>query len=471
MEAQSLTRLLQPRSVAVVGAKRANDYRWLRCVSTFQGPVYSVNIDRNEIPGIEALGVRNYTSLLEIPGPVDYVIISIPREVAPLVVRDCIRKGVGGAMLFTSGFSETSTDKGRELERTIREMASEARLPLVGPNCMGIFNPRIGLRNFPELYAGESGPVGFLSQSGTHGYNFALMGNLHGIKLSLLVSYGNAVILDSPDYLSYLRDDPETSIIGMYIEGVRDGRRLFNLLKEVTPHKPVVIWKGGQTEAGTRATASHTGSLAESMLIWRAVMRQTGAIEVDSLEEMVDTIKALLYVQPTSRDGAALISMTGGQSVVTTDAFAKVGLQVPMLTNRSYERLSQFFNIVGGSYRNPIDMGSNWEAGEQTSEILEILEADPHIDLIAFELSLNMLFRRLETSPSFRAFLLDMLISHKRRTRKTFLAIVTPSYVPEVEEELKRTLLAEGIPSFPTFQRAAKALQNLITYHRFLAEQ
>ncbi|HSF34124.1 MAG TPA: CoA-binding protein [Candidatus Tectomicrobia bacterium] len=471
MDAHRLTRLLKPRSVAVVGAKKANDYRWLRCVSTFQGPVYSVNIDPHETAGIEALGVRNYQRLLDIPGAVDYVIVSVPREVTPIVLRDCIAKGVAGAMLFTSGFAETGTEKGRELEATITRLAREADLPLVGPNCMGIFNPQIGLRNFPELYSGESGPIGFLSQSGTHGYNFALMGYLNGIKVSKLISYGNAVILDSPDYLEYLRDDPDTSIIGMYIEGVRQGHRLFRLLQELTPRKPVVIWKGGQTEPGTRATASHTGSLAESMVIWRAVMRQTGAIEVDSLEEMVDTIKALLYVPPTRRDRVALISMTGGQSVVTTDAFAKAGLQVPTLTQRSYERLGRFFNIVGGSYRNPIDMGSNWEAGERTSEILAVLEDDPQVDIIAFELSLNMLFRRMETNPAFRTFLLDMLISHRRRTHKPFLAIVTPSYVPEAEEELKRLLLAEAIPSFPTFQRAAKALQGCIGYQRFVTAE
>jgi acyl-CoA synthetase (NDP forming) len=470
MDAHRLTRLLNPRSVAVVGAKKANDYRWLRCVSTFQGPVYSVNIDANETAGIEALGIRNYQRLVDIPGPVDYVIVSVPREVVPIVLRDCIAKGAGGAMLFTSGFSETDTEKGRELERTIAQMARDAKLPLIGPNCMGVFHPKIGLRNFPELYAGESGPVGFLSQSGTHAYNFALMGSLNGIRVSKLISYGNAVILDSPDYLEYLRDDPETALIGMYIEGVRDGRRLFACLRELTPYKPVVLWKGGQTEPGTRATASHTGSLAESMLIWRAVMRQTGVIEADSLEEMLDTIKALLFVPPTCQDRVALISMTGGQSVVTTDAFANAGLRVPTLSAPSYTRLERFFNVVGGSYRNPIDMGSNWEAGQQTREIMDILEDEPLIDIIAVELSLNMLFRRLEAHPSFRSFLLDMLISHKRRTRKPFLAIVTPSYVPEAEEELKQSLLAEGIPSFPTFHRAAKALQGCIGYQRFVAD-
>jgi acyl-CoA synthetase (NDP forming) len=184
----------------------------------------------------------------------------------------------------------------------------------------------------------------------------------------------------------------------------------------------------------------------------------------------MDTVAALLYVQPTVQDRVALISMTGGQSVVTTDAFAKTGLQVPTLSAGSYERLAAFFNIVGGSYRNPIDMGSNWEAGEQTTAILDILEDDPRIDIIAFEISLNMLFRRMETNPSFRSFLLDMLVSHQRRTRKPFLAIVTPSYVPDVEVELKEALRTAGIASFPTFQRAARALRNRLDYQRFVAD-
>ena len=190
----------------------------------------------------------------------------------------------------------------------------------------------------------------------------------------------------------------------------------------------MVLWKGGQTEPGTRATASHTGSLAESMAVWRGVMRQTGTIEVDSLEEMMDTIQVLLYVKPTVQDRVGLISMTGGQSVVTTDAFAKSGLQVPVLADDSYVRLGEFFNIVGGSYRNPIDMGSNWEVGDRTGEILKVLEDDATVDVIAFELSLNLLFRRMDSNPAFRDFLLDTLIAHQRRTRKPFLAIVTPSY-------------------------------------------
>ena len=216
-----------------------------------------------------------------------------------------------------------------------------------------------------------------------------------------------------------------------------------------------------------RARSTPSRSMAESMVIWRAVMRQTGAIEVDNLEEMVDSIKALLYVPFTRHNRVALISMTGGQSVVTTDAFAKAGLQVPTLSEQSYARLGSFFNIVGGSYRNPIDMGSNWETGEQTSEILEILEDDPQVDIIAVELSLNLLFRRMEANPPFRDFLLDLLTSHKRHTHKPFLALVTPSYVPDAEEEASSAYDHRGDPSFPPFNAQRRHYRAALAINAF----
>lgn len=267
---KSFDRFLNPKTVAVVGAKKLNDYFWLRNTGTLKGNVYSVNIDPAEIEGIEALGFKNYMNVSDIPGEVDYVIVSVPREIAPIILKDCVKKKVGGVTLFTSGFSETGTPEGKKLEETVTQIAKEGGLNLVGPNCMGVFNPKLGLRNFESQYHGETGPVGFLSQSGTHGINFSVVGYVNGIKISKMISYGNAVILDNPDYLEYLMHDDQTKIIGMYVEGLKNGRRFFKLLKEVTRVKPVVIWKGGETEAGQRATSSHTGSLAESSVVWVA---------------------------------------------------------------------------------------------------------------------------------------------------------------------------------------------------------
>ena len=201
---ENLHRALHPRAVAVVGARRVDDYMWLRNLSTFTGPVYSVNIDPNEIPGIEALGFKNYARLTDIPEPVDFVVVAVPRRAAPIVLRDAIAKGVAGVSMFTAGFAETAEEEGRQLQQTITTLAREANLALIGPNCMGVYHPKLGIRNNAEQPSGVAGNVGFLSQSGTHAINFSLYGSSQGLKISKAISYGNAVVLDSPHLLEYL---------------------------------------------------------------------------------------------------------------------------------------------------------------------------------------------------------------------------------------------------------------------------
>src|SRR5260221_420284 len=262
-----LERAFNPKAVAVIGDKRANNYMWLRGQSTFTGKVYSVQIDERELPNIAALGVPNYPSLAAIPDEIDYVMTAVPRQIAPRIAKDCADKKVGGVMFFTSGFSETD-DEGKRLEQALVEIARSANMALLGPNCMGIYHPRIGLRNYTELPAGEAGSVGFIGQSGTHTITFGLAAPHHGVKISKAVSFGNAAVIDASDYLDYLASDEETRIIGMYLEGVREGRRFFSLLREVTKKKPVVIWKGGNSEPGQRAISSHTGSLAVPAAVW-----------------------------------------------------------------------------------------------------------------------------------------------------------------------------------------------------------
>ena len=220
-----LGRAFNPRTVAVVGDKRALGYLWLRSMSTFLGKLYSVQIDPNEIPGIEELGVANYPSLLDIPEEIDYVLCAVPRQVSPRIVADCIAKGVGAVTLFTSGFAETETEEGIRLQEEIAETARKAGLLLIGPNCMGIYNRRLGVRHSWEQPAGDPGNVGFISQSGTHCINFSLVGDRHGIRCSKTVSFGNAIILDVADYLEYLADDAETEVIGLYLEGAREDRK------------------------------------------------------------------------------------------------------------------------------------------------------------------------------------------------------------------------------------------------------
>ena len=147
---QNLHRALHPRAIAVVGARQLDDYMWLRNMSTFAGPVYSVNIDPHELPGIAALGITNYARLTDIPGPVDFVVVAVPRRAAPAVLRDAIAKGVAGVAMFTAGFAETAEEEGRQLQQAITSLAREANLALIGPNCMGVYHPKLGIRNNAE---------------------------------------------------------------------------------------------------------------------------------------------------------------------------------------------------------------------------------------------------------------------------------------------------------------------------------
>jgi acyl-CoA synthetase (NDP forming) len=462
-----LDRAFNPRTIAVVGDKRAMGYLWLNCMKTFDGKVYSVQVDPNEIPGIEAMGVPNYKSLTEIPEDVDYVVCAVPRPVAARIIADCVAKKVGAVMLFTSGFAETETEDGIAAQEQITQIARESGLLLIGPNCMGIYNRRLGVRHSTDQAAGDPGNVGFISQSGTHAINFSLVGAVRGVRCSKTVSFGNAVVLDSPDYIEYLANDPETEVIAMYIEGVKDGRRFFRSVKDAAKRKPVVVWKGGMTSAGSRAVYSHTASLATAPATWDAAMRQAGAVQTESLDETIDAVNALTYCKSTKGRRMGLIAMTGGQSVVITDAFEREGLEVPLLTAASYEKLSAFFNIIGGSYRNPLDAGGTIGMGfvpGNLQKLFDILEEDENVDAIAMEVGASFIARRLRENPAILDQMVKTLAEQKERSAKPFLAIAHPGHVEDVMGDIRSRLIEAGIATFGSFQASAKALRRATDY-------
>lgn len=470
----TLDRAFNARAVAVVGDKKAMNYMWLRSQSTFQGTVYSVQIDERELPGIAALGVPNYRSLAEIPAEIDYVMTAVPRQVAPRIIADCAAKKVAGVMLFTSGFSETGDDEGKQLEHTLVEIARAAGFALIGPNCMGLYYPRRGLRNYPELPAGEAGTVGFIGQSGTHTIAFSLAAPQHGLRISKAVSFGNAAVLDASDYLDYLAADEETRIIGMYLEGVREGRRFFSLLRQVTPQKPVVIWKGGHSEAGQRAISSHTGSLAVPAAMWHAMIRQAGAIAADNFDELLDVIKLLHFAKPTTGTRVGLIAMTGGPSVVITDAFERAGLQVPLLSESSYQELSSFFTVIGGSFRNPLDSGHTIGMGHSTpnlERLLAILDRDPQIDAIVMDTGAGLVAAQWQAQPHTLATLVTTLSSFAARSHKPFLVVLQPFAHEAALLQVREQFHRHGIAPFATHDRAARALRLATDYWRFHADE
>ncbi len=465
---ERLNRLLNPKTVVVVGSKKADEYNWLKNMSTFTGNLYSVQVDPNEIPGIEELGFKNFTSMKDIPEPIDFILCAVPRNVAPRIVKDAIDVNAAGIILYTSGFAETGSEDGVRLQDTIVAMAKEADLMLVGPNCMGLFNSKLGVRFGQEQVAGQNGHVTFLSQSGSQGSGFSAEANAQGVEINKVLSFGNGVVLDSPDYLEYFADDPDTRVIALYLEGTRDGQRLFKSLRAAARRKPIIVWKGGRTPDSARATRSHTASLAVPAAMWETLVKQTGVISTQGIEETVDMCKALLHTKPFTGTRLGLIATAGGHSVEIADAFSSEGLNVPALTEASYERLATFFNDIGGSFRNPLEGGGNLASEEKVSDILGILEEDANIDAIVVEMGAfgrrdpGILERRIQTLKTF-----------KETTKKPLWACWGGLFRidPDVQKDTTTKLQEAGVPIFGSIYRAAKTMGRLHSYSVWQQEQ
>ena len=463
-----LDRMMNPRTVLVVGDKGPG-YMWIKNNLPFKekgGNLYSLQIDAKEIEGIEALGVQNFTSMADVPGEIDYAVVAVPRQVSPFVLKDLIAAKAHGAGFFTSGFAETGEELGIQLQAQLTSMAKEANFNLVGPNCMGLYLPRAGVRFNGDAPVADDGRIGFMSQSGTHGIMFSLVAAANGLHLSRCASIGNAVVLDVSDYLDYMANDPDTEVIGMYVEGARDGRRLFETLRAACAKKPVVVWKGGQTAAGARATMSHTASLATPGATWDGMMRQCGAITTDNLDQTVDTMRVLLQAKPVTGNRMALLAQTGGQSVSITDAFAKAGFEVPRLSHDTYAKLAQFFNIVGGSYQNPLDMAGTIQGKiEVLDRILQLVDADPNVDAMAMELSAMFAARQWKSKPESLDEMLQALATHVQRSRKPFVTVLHPAHEEAYVGSIKPKFNELNLPVFASFERAAAALARSRDYH------
>ena len=327
---------------------------------------------------------------------------------------------------------------------------------------MGLYSPAFGLCNFPDEHVGEAGDVCFISQSGTHSINFAVQAVPHGIKVNKAASIGNVLILEAADYIDLMAADPKTRVLGMYIEGMRDGRRFFESVQRAAKKIPVVIWKGGVTEAGARATFSHTGSLATPGTVWSAAVRQSGAASVDNLDAMLDAVELIARGRPLKGRGMGLVAMTGGQSVGITDTFASAQLEVPTLSDSSYDELKSFFNIIGGSYRNPLDAGGTIGGGVHQGnldKILSILDRDPVIDAIVLEIGTGFRAARWATHEDELTTMLDRIAEFAKATPKPFAVILHPAHVEAIVARAKELARERGLVVFDTFERAAAAFR------------
>ena len=433
----------------------------------FQGHIYPVNPKAKEI-----LGYKAYPNVSTIPEPVDLVIVSVPAEAVPGVLEDCISANARNIHVFTSGFEETGEEAAIELGHRVRQIALRGGLRIIGPNCMGLYVPKAGIGTFDKMTR-ESGPVSFISQSGGHCNWFTHHAANYGFHFSKAISFGNAYVLDSTDFLEYLATDDDTRIICMYLEGIKDGRKLLRQVKEINRVKPVILWKAGLTESGSRAAASHTGSLAGQEAIWRGFFAQTGAVPVFSLEEMAEITMTFLNVKPPQARRVALLSVGGGASVASADVCSREGLEVPALTRETQAKLKKFIPLAGASIKNPLDTGLAFRDVALLEREMELVAADPMIDILIVMPYINMV---RQAGPDQLDRLVNYLDdfyhgnSHDKPVVIVFQSFANDPEENELQAKLQVEMCRRGIVVYSTLIGASRALTKLYEYHRLQKE-
>ena len=467
-KAHFLDEIFHPKSIAIAGASAsAQAAGWPARLLAFgyAGHIYPVNPRVDEISGLKA-----YPTVRDIPGPVDYAIFNIPARLAPQIMEDCAAKGVKGAHIYTAGFSETGKEEGKELEAQVAAIAKAGGVRVIGPNCMGVYCPAAGL-TFGTDFSKETGNVSFVSQTGAGATRFVRLANDKGIHFSKVVSYGNAIDLDAPDFLEYLADDEETEIIACYIEGVKDGRRFLEAIKKCLMTKPVVVLKAGLTESGAGAAASHTASLAGSESVWDAFFKQTGAIPANTLEELVDVILAWLYMPYPKGRRVGIVGRGGGLGVIATDTCERAGLKVPPFLPETRRQLEEIIPEAGAGARNPVETIRGMSgAADFYAKGLKIVDADPEIDFILTHNAVDVYGERQASLQEQVVKAMEVLLSTAQTLTKPMAVVLSAGEdfetVNAVLEAGKR-LLNEGIPVYPNIESAAKAISRIIGYREF----
>jgi succinyl-CoA synthetase alpha subunit len=356
MSPAALEYLFRPRSIAVVGAS-TDPMRWFinefyidpLLKMGYEGKIYAVNPRGGEI-----LGLPVYSSLRDVPAPVDHVVSCIPARETPQVLEECAGLGTKVFQLYTAGFAETGEPEGIELQERLLAIARRHGIRILGPNCMGIYCPSTRV-SYCTNYPREGGPIGMISQSGSNATYIIRSAIVRGLRFSKAISYGNACDVNECDLLEYLADDPETKVIAAYIEGTGDGQRLRQVIARAASRKPVVVYKGGYTTGGARAAASHTGALAGSDAAWGGLLKQVGAIKVHGVEEMTDMLVALLRMVPPRGVNACAVGNGGGASLLATDELERAGFRLPPIPPEIRERMKLLLPLAGSMLRNPID--------------------------------------------------------------------------------------------------------------------
>ena len=365
-----LSRIFNPRNIAVIGATDRPNSVGLGILNNLNAnlgnrKVFYVNPFQKQV-----LGQDCFSKITAIKEEVDLAIIAIPADKVLGAVRECIKKKVSGIIVISSNFGEAG-EEGKVLEKQIQKALQNSEVSLIGPNCLGIINTANNLNaSFAPLMP-KRGNVALLSQSGAMIDSILDRATEENFGFSKIISYGNELNLGLNDFLEFLRKDKETNIIAVYLEAIKDGSRFLKIAKTLSKIKPIIVIKAGRGEAGQKAALTHTGSLSTDYQIYKAVFKQAGVIQVDSIDELLDTVKVLSFC-PRCQNGLGILTNGGGLGVLAVDFCEEFGIKIPVLTQTTIQRLKQESVLRGCNLtKNPLDilgdaLSSRYEAALQS---------------------------------------------------------------------------------------------------------
>ncbi|MBN1614695.1 MAG: CoA-binding protein [Deltaproteobacteria bacterium] len=456
----------KPKHIAIVGVARSEfrfggmSFLQKYLEAGFPGKLYPINPKASEILGLPAY--PNLASLPEVP---DLAVVCVAAAHVPAVLEECGRIGLRHIHILTSGFNEVGTEEGRRLERQVASIAKEKGLLIIGPNCMGPYCPASHLTAWGAI-PGASGPLGIISQSGSITQRLTEYAYSLGIGTEKAVSIGNATVLNSLDFLEFMGEDENIKVIAVYLEGLQEGGRFFDLARRIVPRKPIVLWKGGQTEVGARTAASHTGGMAGSQAIWEAVFRQTGVTPVSSLDEWMDAVMAFALLPRPRGRGVFIIGGGGGISVVYSDTCILEGLDVPAPSPAAMERLLQTVPQSGSIAGNPLDDWQTLVDASYFGNILELAYGEPQVGMVIVD---RLIFRKAFHIPDIPDPTPQTIeqVKQKGHLKPTVFTVDSEggdSDLALAGTNLRAQFCRAGLPAYPSVKRAARALMHLYRY-------
>jgi acyl-CoA synthetase (NDP forming) len=463
-----LDSLFYPKSIAMIGASpniirdRAGFFNSFR--ECYTGALYPINPKYDELHGI-----RCYPKITDVPERVDYAVIMLPRDKVKGVLSECVEAKVRFVLVFTSGFSEMGD---ASLENELLQMIEGTETRIVGPNCIGAHCPESGMVYYSQLNSDRSGIIGYFSQSGGHALNFLIRGISMGLEFNKVISLGNQADLRIEDFLEYFAHDDRIKHICGYVEDIKEGRRFFDLARKTITEfkKPLILWKGGRSADGARATQSHTGAMAMPTAVWDSLMNQLGIINAETQEEMGDILLALKHGFLPRGKNVCIVVMGGGSSVELTDAVSLNGLSVPTLSPAVQELVGKNISRVNTSTKNPVDLGMFGMAPDVIVNAAVHAATDPAIDMVLVCQYPEMIKAMV---PDHWEFISNTIVDGLTKVEKPLVVVIPRLFQNNPDAELARAEFTKKlekvhIPSYSSAERAARAATKLCHYLEFM---